>query len=233
MGLKAVCFDAAGTLLDPAAPIGESYASLAGRYGVRVSSAEIEERFRSCYSNCPPLAFPGAAADQLKGLERGWWKNLVRKIFERHEPFPRFEDYFTELFAYFGKTESWTLYPETRETLAALEKRGFLLLVISNFDSRLLAILDGLGVASCFDSVVLSSIAGHAKPSPEIFQSALRLYDLKPHEAMHVGDSLANDAAGAAQAGLKATWLNRNGGGTEQPFPQVRSLREILSLIRR
>ena len=76
-----------------------------------------------------------------------------------------------------------------------------------------------------------ASRAGHAKPSREIFQSALRLYDLKPHEAMHVGDSLENDAAGAARAGLEAVWLNRNGGGTAQLFSQVRSLREILSLV--
>jgi putative hydrolase of the HAD superfamily len=227
--LKAICFDAAGTLVDTVIPIGESYASLADRYGVKVSPVEIEERFRNCYSSSPPLAFPGAGSGELKDLERKWWRNLVRKIFEPHE-FPLFENYFSELFAYFGKTENWTLYPETKETLAVLKDRNFILLVISNFDSRLLAILDGLGIASYFDSVFLSSQAGHAKPSPEIFHSALRAQDLKPHEAMHVGDSVEHDAMGAARAGLKAVWLNRNGGASRS-IPEVRSLKEVLTLI--
>lgn len=231
MTLKAICFDAAGTLLDTVAPIGESYASLADRYGVKISSAEIEERFHSCFLNSPPLTFEGAPEGRLQELERRWWKDLVRRIFESHGPFPRFEDYFAELFAHFGKTESWKLYPETGETLAALKERDFILVVISNFDSRLLSILKGLGIASCFDSVVLSSRSGHAKPSPEIFQSALRLHGLRSDEAMHVGDSLKNDALGAARAGLKAVWLNRNGRHGRESIPQVRSLKEILPLV--
>lgn len=231
MELKAVCFDAAGTLFDTVRPIGESYASLANRYGMKVSAPEIEERFRSCFSKCPPLAFREAPAQQLKDLERGWWKNLVRRIFEPYGPFPHFEDYFAELFTHFSKAETWALYSETQETLAALKQRGLILQIISNFDSRVTGLLDGLGIASWFDSVVLSSQVGYAKPAPEIFHRALLLHHLKAQEAMHVGDSLINDALAASQAGLSAVWLNRNGSAAPQSFPQVRSLKEIVSLI--
>ena len=51
MAFKAVFFDAAGTLIRPAKPIGESYALLAGKYGKQVPATEVRERFRSCFSS--------------------------------------------------------------------------------------------------------------------------------------------------------------------------------------
>ncbi len=168
---------------------------------------------------------------KLEERERAWWKELVRRVFEPFGTFSRFDDYFSELFRYFGRADAWSLYPETLETLSALKKRGLILAVISNFDSRLLGILDGLGIASWFDSVVLSSRTGYAKPAPEIFQTALKLYGLKAEEALHIGDSPDKDAAGASSAGLTGVLLNRRGNTVSDSFLQVQNLKEILYLI--
>ncbi len=113
MALKAIFFDAAGTLFTSVRPVGESYALIAKRYGIEVSGAETARRFRSCFSSAPPLAFPGATGDQLKELERSWWKELVQRIFEPSGPFVRFDEYFSELFGYFSKADSWSLYNDT------------------------------------------------------------------------------------------------------------------------
>ncbi len=233
MPLKAIFFDAAGTLIKTSRPVGESYALLAKRYGMEVLPEEVRERFRVCFSSVPPLAFPGAKAEEIKGLERQWWKDLVIRIFEPYGRFERFDDYFAELFSYFSKPEAWSLYPESVETLSALNERGFVLDVISNFDSRLFAILDGLGIASRFDSVVLSSQVGYAKPEPEIFRAALGRHRLKAEEAVHVGDSPDKDVAGANSAGLTGVLLDRNGRAALDSFPRVRNLKEILSLVDR
>lgn len=231
MASKAIFFDAAGTLFDTVRPVGEIYALLANKHGMEVSGKQIGERFRTCFSSSPPLAFPGADAKELQNLERAWWKELVRKIFEPWGSFARFDHYFSELFAHFAKPDAWSLFPETEETLSALKERGFILEVISNFDSRLFGILEGLRIASWFDSVVISSRVGYAKPAPEIFQNALGLYRLKAEEVMHVGDSLENDAAGASAAGLTGVLLDRNGGARSNSFQRVRNLKEILSLL--
>lgn len=231
MALKAIFFDAAGTLIKPARPVGESYAILAKRYGMKILPAEIAKRFRTCFSSAPPLAFPTAQAKELQDLERAWWKELVRRIFEPWGFLAHFDDYFSELFRYFSRAEAWSLYPETEETLSALRKRGFILQVISNFDSRLFGILDGLDLAPYFDSVVISSQVGYAKPAPEIFHAALMLYHLKADEAMHVGDSPEKDAAGAGDAGLTGVLLDRNGRAESNSFPRLRNLKEILPLI--
>ena len=229
--IKVIFFDAAGTLIRTARPVGKSYALLAKSYGLEVLPQEIAERFGVCFTSAPPLAFPQTKAMKLEDLERAWWKELVRRVFEPFGTFSRFDDYFSELFRYFGRADAWSLYPETAETLSALKKRGLILAVISNFDSRLLGILDGLGIASWFDSVVLSSRTGYAKPAPEIFQTALKLYGLKAEEALHIGDSPDKDAAGASSAGLTGVLLNRRGNTVSDSFLQVQNLKEILHLI--
>lgn len=226
-----IFFDAAGTLMRPVRPIGESYAVVAARHGMEVPAAEIAARFRARFGAAPPLAFPGADPKSIQGLEREWWKNLVRRVFDASGPFPRFDDYFDELFAYFARADSWALYPETLPTLRALEDRGLALAVISNFDSRLLDILAGLGVSPRFRSIVISSHAGYAKPAPEIFHHALRASRARAEEALHVGDSPDKDAAAARDAGLFGVLLDRKSRVKRDAFPRVQTLAGLLPLI--
>jgi putative hydrolase of the HAD superfamily len=231
MAIKAVFFDAAGTLIKPARRVGESYASVASKYGIAVAPADITERFRSCFDGSPPLAFPGALDSAIPALERQWWKDLVVRVLEPWGPFDRFDEYFAELFEYFAGSAAWALYPDARETLGALKQRGLILDVISNFDSRLIGILSGLGVADFFDGIFVSTRVGHAKPDHRIFEAALRAHGLKPHEALHVGDSLTHDVHGASEAGLQALLVDR---GAEAALPTARKitgLKSILSLL--
>ncbi len=231
MAIKAIFFDAAGTLIKPARRVGETYAVLARKYGIEVSAAEIAERFRLCFHSAPPLAFPGAPAARIEDLERAWWKDLVRRIFEPWDGFQRFDDYFAELFAYFAQPDAWTLYPEVAETLSALEKRSIVLSVISNFDSRLIGILEGLGAANWFEHIFVSSRVGYAKPDRQIFHTALERHSLKAGDALHVGDSEEKDLHGANNAGLKGVLVERNGASNSNLSPRITSLRGILSLL--
>lgn len=233
MALKAIFFDAAGTLFKTVRPVGESYSLLAKKYGVNVSAEDLRERFRSCFASAPPLAFPGAPDEEIPELERAWWKELVKRIFAPSMPFFHFEEYFSELFAYFTDAGAWSLYPETADTLSILKDEGFVLNVISNFDSRLFGILHGLRVASRFDSVIISSRVGHAKPAPEIFHAALNLHGLKAEEAIHIGDSPDKDAAGAERAGLTAVLLDRRETAPSSPFMRVADLRGVLPIVER
>jgi putative hydrolase of the HAD superfamily len=231
MATQAVFFDAAGTLIKPTNSVGQSYASIAANYGLRVTSAELFNRFRVCFDSAAPLAFPGAAPATISALEQDWWKQLVRRIFEPFGPFDRFDAYFDELFAYFARPASWELYPEAIETLRALRERGLELAVVSNFDSRLRNILEGLGAASWFDGVFVSSAVGYAKPDRRIFDFVIKSRQLVATNVLHVGDSVTNDIGGATSAGVKAILVDRKGAHEADTIPRVASLNEILAYL--
>lgn len=63
------------------------------------------------------------------------------------------------------------------------------------------------GVIMHFSSTIFSDESGLCKPRREVFESALSGLGVRTDEAMHVGDLLRTDIAGAKVAGMMATWL--------------------------
>ncbi len=208
--IRAAYFDAAGTLFDSREPIGRSYSRIAREFGVDASEAEIAARFRQVFHAAEGLAFgPGLRADEVRRLEREWWRARVAATFE---PFGRFDDfdaYFAALFEYFADPAHWQAFPEASATLDRLKKHGLKLGVISNFDYRLYRILDGLHLAQYFDSISISSEVGYAKPRREIFDAALGRLGASARESIHIGDSEHLDYAAAGAAGLVAVLVDR------------------------
>jgi putative hydrolase of the HAD superfamily len=205
MALKVVFFDAAGTLIDARQPIGESYARIARPYGVDASTDAVAAGFRRAFHNAGGLAFgPGRAPAELRIMERDWWRAVVRESFRGLGVFTDFDAYFNELFQFFGDPANWRADPEAAPLLRSLKRAGVEIGLISNFDYRVYAILDGLGLAGFFDSVTISSEAGWAKPAPELFNAALAHHRATPGQSAHVGDAPHLDVAGATAAGLAA-----------------------------
>lgn len=68
--------------------------------------------------------------------------------------------------------------------------------------------LDHIGVMSSFAFVLSSARAGYYKSHPEIYRQALRLGETDARDAVHIGDSLRWDVAGAAAVGLRTVWLD-------------------------
>lgn len=84
------------------------------------------------------------------------------------------------------------MYPEIVQILRTLQGRGYALAVISYFDSRLLGILEGLGLAPFLGVFEYSTAAGAAKPDPTIFVATLKTLDVVGEQALPVGDGLSN-----------------------------------------
>jgi putative hydrolase of the HAD superfamily len=207
--LNVIFFDAAGTLFEPRDPVGATYARVARTYGIETEADKVDAAFRRIFRHSPGLAFgPGHGANELRELERRWWRELVAASFKELGEFTDFGAYFDELFALFADPATWRIDPEATPTLRRLRTRGFTLGMISNFDYRLYRILEGLGLAEQFDSITISSEAGYAKPSPEIFRIALAKHGITADEALHVGDSDHLDIAGATAAGIAAVLID-------------------------
>ncbi|MBM4255458.1 MAG: HAD-IA family hydrolase [Deltaproteobacteria bacterium] len=229
--IKAIFFDAAGTLFTVNGSVGEIYARIARAHGQEVSVTDLEAGFRRCFATAPPMAFPGALVDQLDDLEKQWWRDVVQNVFAPLGPFPRFSEYFAALFTYFAQTEAWQLYPEARATLVELRDRGFKLGVISNFDSRLFGLLEGFGIAPFFDPIIISTRAGAAKPDGEIFTQALSCLGLDAEEALHVGDSIHADIVGAHATGLLPVLIDRRGAEADAAhYHRIQNLAELSTI---
>ena len=58
---------------------------------------------------------------------------------------------------------------------------------------------------------VTSEHAGCFKPDERIFRYALERAGVEANEAIHIGDGLETDVAGAQRAGMRAVWFNPEG----------------------
>jgi putative hydrolase of the HAD superfamily len=99
--------------------------------------------------------------------------------------------------------------------------------VVSNWDVSLLGVLRGLELEPLFDAIVTSAGVGARKPSPAIFEQALELAGVAATEAIHVGDTLDEDVAGARAAGIEPVLIRRSDG---PPVPGVRTISSLAEL---
>jgi putative hydrolase of the HAD superfamily len=119
-------------------------------------------------------------------------------------------------------------FPDVLPALSALREHKRL--VVSNWDCSLPDWLRGAGLLEHVDAVVTSAEVGVAKPGRAIFESALRLARAEPGEAVHVGDSLENDVAGARAAGIRPVLVARDGSAPAD-VEAIRSLAELPALL--
>ena len=108
------------------------------------------------------------------------------------------------MFEGFGEPVLWRVYEDVIPSLEHWRRHGLQLAVVSNFDSRLHGLLEGLGLQRHLAAVVISSEVGAAKPSAVPFERALAHLGLEPPQAWHIGDS-PEDGQGAHAAGVP--WL--------------------------
>ncbi|HUB04087.1 MAG TPA: HAD-IA family hydrolase [Solirubrobacteraceae bacterium] len=124
----------------------------------------------------------------------------------------------------------FTAFPDVRPALAAARARGRRLVVVSNWDVSLHGVLRALELEPLLDGILTSAGAGARKPAPAIFEQALALAGAAPGEAIHVGDSLEEDVAGARAAGIEPVLVRRDGGPALTGVRTISSLAELAGL---
>lgn len=206
----AVFFDAANTLLYPFPAVGAQYAEVAARYGVTTTADAVQRAFRHAWgqvltqSQADPVRYGIGEPDG-----RRFWHALVHTTFSQIALPDAFDPFFDELYERFADAAAYRLYPETLAVLERLGQEGYVVGVISNWDSRLMHILEGLGLMAHLHHVTISAVVGWEKPHREVFDHAVNAVSVSPSRALHIGDSLREDIQGAAQAGLQPLWVQR------------------------
>lgn len=126
----------------------------------------------------------------------------------------------------------FTSYPEVPGVLRALRAAGHPLIVVSNWDVSLHGVLADTGLAALVDGVLTSAQERVAKPDPELFARALALAEREAGGALHVGDSVEHDVAGARAAGIAAVLVDRDATARSPcDVAVVRDLEGLLALV--
>ncbi len=132
--------------------------------------------------------------------------------------------------------ESWQVYPDTIETLTALERQGYVMGIVSNAksDYAVHAILQRRNLSGFFKIIVSSAALRIRKPRREIFTQALSSLGVNASDAIFVGDSMEADVAGSKNVGMRSIHLLRKpieGMPLVNPDARVESLSEALGVI--
>jgi putative hydrolase of the HAD superfamily len=85
---------------------------------------------------------------------------------------------------------------------------GVRLGIVSNSEGALLALLERVGLAEHFETVVDSGLEGVRKPDPAIFRLALARMGIGPEGVLYAGDIPEVDVVGARAAGLDAVLID-------------------------
>jgi len=219
--IKAIFFDALGTLFYLTRTVGHHYALAGTEVGLTLDPNQLDAAFVSAWKKMPHRA---AIAGPRENDDKGWWRELVDLVLAQAAPslneFDR-DNLFEVAYEHFAEPGVWELYSEVPDVLKQLQPR-FQLAVVSNFDGRLRFILDHLGISKFFTHIFISSEIGADKPDPEIYRRALKLIDLNPNEVLHVGDDPERDWKAASAAGLPVLRLDR----------PKNSLRDLVTMLK-
>ena len=209
---QVIFLDAVGTIFGVRNSVGHIYTQLASKYAVEADTQIINQYFYQAFKESPPLAFGEIKYEKVQQLEYIWWQKIAYQTFAKANVLNDFSDFyafFQELYEYFKTNQPWFIYDETIECLRKWQKQGIELAIVSNFDTRIYAVLDSLKLKSYFETITISSLTGVAKPEAKIFITALEKHNCPAQKAWYVGDSPKEDYWGAKSVGMRSFWLNR------------------------
>jgi putative hydrolase of the HAD superfamily len=220
--VRAVFFDAVGTLLFPHAPVARTYAEHACRHGATLSEDDVRRAFRAAFARQEAIdRAAGWRTDEDR--ERTRWRAIVGDVLAGADA----GKCFSGLWDWFASPQAWTVHAEAGDVLRDLAACGLILGMGSNFDARLLGLVAAFPeLAPVRERCLISSLIGWRKPAPGFFAALARSAGCEPGRVLYVGDDPANDLEGATAAGLKAVLLDPD---SKTPSPgRIRRLRDLI-----
>ena len=221
--LKAVVFDAYGTLLDVHGAM-QRHAALLPPDWERISAEWRQKQLE--YSWVRTLTGPAQHADFWQVTQES-----LAFVAARH----RITDaaVLDTLLAAYRKLPA---YPDAAPMLQALREAGLRTAILSNGEPGMLAeAVDAARLRPLLDAVLSVEDVGAFKPSRPVYDLAAKALDL-PLEQMGFVSSNAWDAQAAGLAGFRVFWCNRGGQpveyGLDATATVMRGLAELPVLLR-
>jgi len=219
-GIRAVAFDAYGTLFDFTSPAERVSAALGDQWR---AFAELWRAKQLQYTWLRGLA----------GRHADFWKVTADALDFAMESFGIRDAALRDRLM--GLYERLDAYADARETLTRLRAHGLRLAVLSNGAPPMLeAATRSAGLGGLLDAVLSVEEVGVFKPHPAVYQLAVDRLSVAPESLAFVS---ANgwDAFSAQAFGLRAAWCNRAGQPPERipatPEAEIRTLADLPALL--
>ena len=127
--LKAVFFDALGTLFYLTNTVGHHYALAGADIGLTLDPQQLDDAFYSAWKKIPRRA---AIASPRENDDKRWWRELVDLVLDQVAPslseIDR-DNFFEIAYEHFAEPGVWELYPEVPGVLEQLKPRFQLALI--------------------------------------------------------------------------------------------------------
>jgi putative hydrolase of the HAD superfamily len=232
MRYRLICFDAGFTLIEPIRTTAATLATVLASAGMPPSEAALQRAWDAADAwFLEQYHRPGTdtwAADER--IQRTWLHHhgLMLRELAVDDPGQRLAE---AVIAAYEAPANWRPYPDVAAALDALRRPGRTLGVVSDWSSRLPALLDALGLGGRLGFVLASASAGAAKAQPALYRMALERAGVAPHQALMVGDSYEADVLGARAAGMDGVLLDRYARYDALDVPIIRSLEELVGMM--
>ena len=234
--IRLVIFDVGQTLLFLTPPAEEVFLARCQQLAIDI---ELEALKRGCKAG--ELWVAQTIMNEQQGTPRmsdeefdTKWEHVVFEtaLKDREE---NIEDLVNKLRNIDGPAQNWSAPPETYTVLDELQAKDLPLGIVSNFPKTLPDLCREVGIADHFDFIIASEEVGVSKPDPRILHIALQRAQVKPHEAVYVGDH-PFDIICAKKVPMPIIWFNKDAdplpdGFTSYPDFQIRTLSELVEII--
>ena len=194
-------FDCYGTLIDWETGIANALRPWSDRHSLGWTNEDLiaaHARFETHVQQERPQAlYPDVLAETLRRIGESVGRDVSA----------------AEATAYGASVPTWPAFPDSGDTLRALQDR-YRLVILSNVDrSSFAASNERLGVE--FDLIVTAEDVGSYKPNLANFTAmfdALAGQGVDRSNVLHVAESLYHDHEPAQQVGLPSVWIHRRHG---------------------
>jgi putative hydrolase of the HAD superfamily len=203
--VRAIFFDAVGTLIHPDPPAAVVYAEVGGRFGSQYTIEAIQSRFADAFAREEAADIAGNLRTSEE-RERRRWRSIVGTVLDdvTHP-----EACFQELYQHFARPNAWRLEDTAPAAIQRLAAQGYGLGLASNYDHRLRSVVAGFPAMQLLPRLIISSEVGWRKPARQFFEAMCQSVRLPTGQVLYVGDDPDNDYEGARAAGLEALLFDR------------------------
>ncbi|HEX6127502.1 MAG TPA: HAD-IA family hydrolase [Candidatus Limnocylindria bacterium] len=231
--LRAVFLDIGDTVMRPNPSWEHIYAIAFEEHGVEVELEALRDALRAAYHH-GGWGFEGG----FDPTEENSYQRTVlidQAAISELGIGPMPDSFFRRLNDLFLVVSNWHVFPDVMPALDALKERGLKIGAVSNWVWQLPELLHSLELVSHFDFIAASARVGFEKPHPAIFEYALEQAGVEPGDAIHVGDHLDADVAGAQGVGIGPVLINRRRRYRPEDVPPgvpvITTLTELLPLV--